>query len=56
MWEDIVSDAKERKCLFNAEEDEDLAKVIIDVKSKLDELEDLLDKDSNIFKAARWKV
>ncbi|XP_056693557.1 uncharacterized protein [Spinacia oleracea] len=56
VWEDIVSDAKERKCLFNAEEDEDLAKVIIDVKSKLDELEDLLDKDSNIFKAARWKV
>uniref|UniRef100_A0A803NBG7 UvrD-like helicase ATP-binding domain-containing protein n=1 Tax=Chenopodium quinoa TaxID=63459 RepID=A0A803NBG7_CHEQI len=56
FWKDIISDAKLHSCYFNAEEDENLAKVIVDVKSKLDELEDLLDKDNNIFKASGWKV
>uniref|UniRef100_A0A803KZ79 UvrD-like helicase ATP-binding domain-containing protein n=1 Tax=Chenopodium quinoa TaxID=63459 RepID=A0A803KZ79_CHEQI len=56
VWKDIIAEAKQHKCCFNAEVDETLAKVMVDVKSKLDELEDLLDKDNNIFKASRWKV
>lgn len=56
LWKEIISDAKERKCFYNAEEDEEIAQVVINVKSKLDELEELLDKESFIFKSARWKV
>ncbi|KAL2892242.1 TPR and ankyrin repeat-containing protein 1 [Bienertia sinuspersici] len=56
VWENILSDAKQCNCYFNAEEDVEIAQVIIDIKCKLDELEDLLDKQCNLFKVTKWQV
>ncbi|XP_023515693.1 uncharacterized protein LOC111779783 isoform X1 [Cucurbita pepo subsp. pepo] len=55
-WESVVSNAKDRQCYFNAEEDKDLADAIIGVKKVLLELDDLLNKDSVLFKLVQWKV
>ena len=43
--------AKNRKCFFNAEENKDLAKAILDGKKELDKFDKLLNTDN-----ARWKV
>ena len=56
IWQDILYDVKKKKCFFNAEEDKELAQVIVNVKCELNELDDLFDKVSTIFRAARWKV
>ncbi|KAK9742962.1 hypothetical protein RND81_03G208100 [Saponaria officinalis] len=56
LWDAVISNAKMSECFVNANEDEELAKVIADVKSQLNELEDLLNMKSLIFKDARWKV
>lgn len=56
IWEALVRDAKDRNCFFNADEDKDLAKSILEVKKELDQLDDLLNGDSLLFKSARWKV
>ncbi|KAK6921526.1 protein of unknown function DUF6469 [Dillenia turbinata] len=49
IWEDVVRDAKDRGCLFNADEDKDLAKAILEVK------EDPHNGDGILFKCSRWK-
>ncbi|TXG56710.1 hypothetical protein EZV62_018023 [Acer yangbiense] len=56
VWEAIVRDAKDRQCFFNADEDNDLAKVILQVKQELDEMEELLNPESVLFRSQRWKV
>ncbi|KAK2992171.1 hypothetical protein RJ640_000807, partial [Escallonia rubra] len=56
VWEDVIIDAKVRQCFCNAEEDKDLEKVILEVKKELDQLDDLLNRDSIIFRNAKWKV
>ena len=56
VWEALVHDAKARHCFFNADEDKELAKAILDAKKDLDQLDDLLNWDSVLFKNARWKV
>ncbi|KAL7163145.1 hypothetical protein ACSBR2_039278 [Camellia fascicularis] len=56
VWEAIVRDARDRQCFFDADLDKDLAKAIIDVKKELDQMDDLFNKDSILFKSARWKV
>ena len=56
VWETLVLDAKNRQCFFNADEDKDLAKAILDVKKELEQFDDLLNGDSTLFKCARWKV
>ncbi|KAL2487580.1 uncharacterized protein Fot_40872 [Forsythia ovata] len=56
VWQALVHDAKDRQCFFGADEDSELAKTIIDVKKDLDQLEDLLNGESILFKSARWKV
>ncbi|XP_022872886.1 uncharacterized protein LOC111391845 [Olea europaea var. sylvestris] len=56
IWQKLVHDAKDRQCFFNADEDSDLAKTIIDAKKELDQLDDLLNGESILFKSARWKV
>ncbi|KAK9932130.1 hypothetical protein M0R45_019379 [Rubus argutus] len=56
IWKALVLDAKSRQCFFNADQDKDLAKAIVDVKKELDQLDDLLNADSVLFKNARWKV
>ncbi|CAJ2677798.1 unnamed protein product [Trifolium pratense] len=56
VWKSLVLDAKKRQCFFNADEDKDLAKSIWDAKKELDQLDDLLNADSVIFRNSRWKV
>ncbi|KAK2635965.1 hypothetical protein Ddye_030757 [Dipteronia dyeriana] len=56
VWEAIVRDAKDRQCFFNADEDNDLAEVILQVKKELDEMEELLNPESILFRSQRWKV
>ncbi|TXG56681.1 hypothetical protein EZV62_017994 [Acer yangbiense] len=56
VWESLVRDAKDRRCFFNADEDNNLAKAILQVKKELDELEELLNPDSILFRNQRWKI
>ncbi|XP_057420200.1 uncharacterized protein LOC130714313 [Lotus japonicus] len=56
VWKDLVLDAKKRQCFFNADEDNDLAKGIWDAKKELDQLDDLLNTDSVLFRNSVWKV
>ncbi|KAJ6726124.1 MAMMARY TURMOR VIRUS RECEPTOR-like protein 1 2 MTVR1 2 [Salix purpurea] len=56
IWEKLVHDAKERNCFFNADEDKDLAKAILEVKKEFDQLDDLINGNSALFRSARWKV
>ncbi|KAL9678229.1 hypothetical protein QQ045_016069 [Rhodiola kirilowii] len=56
IWAHIIINAKKRKSFYNAVDDEDLAKTILEVKNELNQLNDLLNADSVLFKSARWKV
>ncbi|XP_073132837.1 uncharacterized protein [Henckelia pumila] len=56
VWETLIRDAQRRRCFFTANDDYDIGKTIITVKKELEELEDLLNGESIIFKYARWKV
>ncbi|XVE85514.1 hypothetical protein DITRI_Ditri17bG0096700 [Diplodiscus trichospermus] len=56
VWQALVYDAKERHCFFDADDDRELAKVILDAKKDFDQLDDLLNGDSALFKNSRWKV
>jgi hypothetical protein len=56
VWASIVCDAKDRQCFYDADEDEDLAKLMLEVKKQLNEYDDLLNADSLLFRSARWKV
>ncbi|XP_058220397.1 uncharacterized protein LOC131330732 isoform X2 [Rhododendron vialii] len=56
IWEALVRDARHRQLFFGADEDSDMAKTIIDAKKDLDQLDDLLNEDSILFKNAKWKV
>ncbi|KAK2432084.1 P-loop containing nucleoside triphosphate hydrolase superfamily protein [Trifolium repens] len=56
VWKDLVLDAKKRQCFFDADEDKDLAKSILDAKKELNQLDDLLNADSVIFRNSMWKV
>ncbi|KAM7467346.1 hypothetical protein LguiB_014908 [Lonicera macranthoides] len=56
VWEEVVHDAKNRCCFFNADEDDNMAKAILDMKKELDQLDDLLKGDSTLFRNAVWKV
>ncbi|XP_074273010.1 uncharacterized protein LOC141596685 [Silene latifolia] len=56
IWKKLVCNAQARNCLFNAEKDKSLAEAMINMKDELNQLDDLLNKDSIIFKSARWKV
>ncbi|KAL5760633.1 hypothetical protein ACOSQ2_019471 [Xanthoceras sorbifolium] len=56
IWETLVRDAKSRQCFFDADEDKDLAKVILEVKKESNELDDLLKVERIRFRSQRWKV
>lgn len=56
IWKELVCDAKRRQCFFNVDEDEQLAKTILEVKKEFDQLDDLLNGNSVFFRSARWKV
>ncbi|XVF85502.1 hypothetical protein PTKIN_Ptkin17bG0122800 [Pterospermum kingtungense] len=56
VWEALVHDAKTRQCFFNADKNKELAEAILDAMKEFDQLDDLLNRDSVLFKNARWKV
>jgi len=56
VWTDLVADANRRKCILNATNDRAMCKLILHVKHKLDELDELLNADSAVFSNTRWKV
>ncbi|XVE90671.1 hypothetical protein DITRI_Ditri20bG0095800 [Diplodiscus trichospermus] len=56
VWKKLVTDAKNRGCFFNADEDKYLAESIITSLIELQQFDTLLSMDSPLFKEARWKV
>lgn len=56
VWEILIHDAKDRCCFFNADEDKDMAKAILEAKKELNELDELLNADSILFRNQKWKV
>ena len=56
VWEKLVDDAKKRNCFHSAEEDQNLAHAIIAVLLELNQINDLVNADSFLFKSAKWKV
>lgn len=56
VWGAIIRDAKNRGCFFNADNDEDLAESITNVKKELGQFADMLNPDSILFKSSKWKV
>ncbi|MCL7028207.1 hypothetical protein MKW94_012787, partial [Papaver nudicaule] len=55
FWDDLIHDAKHRKCFYNADEDEGLVKAMIKANKELDHLDNLLHESSMLFKSALWK-
>lgn len=55
VWKKLVTDATDRGCFFNAEEDERLCIAIINSLVELDQI-DLVNMSSLLFKWSRWKV
>ncbi|KAH9698652.1 UvrD-like helicase ATP-binding domain-containing protein [Citrus sinensis] len=56
VWKALVHDAKARQCFFNADDDKDLGKSILEAKKELNELYELLNPGSTLFRSQRWKV
>ncbi|GKA56640.1 UvrD-like helicase, ATP-binding domain, P-loop containing nucleoside triphosphate hydrolase [Tanacetum coccineum] len=53
---ELVCDARNRHCLFDADADECLKMTIIAAMKELDQLDDLVNENSVLFKHAIWKV
>nr|GEW37032.1 UvrD-like helicase, ATP-binding domain, P-loop containing nucleoside triphosphate hydrolase [Tanacetum cinerariifolium] len=56
VWSELVYDARNRSCLFDAADDECLRSAIIATKKELEELDDLVNGNSILFTHAKWKV
>ncbi|GJY04196.1 UvrD-like helicase, ATP-binding domain, P-loop containing nucleoside triphosphate hydrolase, partial [Tanacetum coccineum] len=56
IWKELVCDARSRHCLFDADADECLNMMIIATKKELEQLDDLGNGNSVLFKQAKWKV
>ncbi|GJR49993.1 UvrD-like helicase, ATP-binding domain, P-loop containing nucleoside triphosphate hydrolase [Tanacetum coccineum] len=56
IWKELVCDARSRHCLFDADADECLKMTIIATKKELEQLDDLVNGNSVLFKHAKWKV
>ncbi|KAI3778696.1 hypothetical protein L2E82_08079 [Cichorium intybus] len=56
VWKEIVLDARSRNCLFDADDDESLRTTIISAKKELEQLDDLVNGKSVLFRHAKWKV
>ncbi|KAI3730446.1 hypothetical protein L1987_61616 [Smallanthus sonchifolius] len=56
VWKELVYDARNRHCLFDADADECLKMTIIAAKKELDQLDDLVKGNGALFKHAKWKV
>ncbi|CAK7338866.1 unnamed protein product [Dovyalis caffra] len=56
VWKNLVNDAKDRQCFYNAEEDKNLAQAITSSLIELCQHDVLLQTDSLLFQNARWKM
>ncbi|XP_024027743.1 TPR and ankyrin repeat-containing protein 1 [Morus notabilis] len=56
VWKSIICDAKNRNCFFNIEEDKEMSDFVNEIKKELDQLDEVFDANSPLFKNARWKV
>ncbi|GKD70189.1 UvrD-like helicase, ATP-binding domain, P-loop containing nucleoside triphosphate hydrolase, partial [Tanacetum coccineum] len=56
VWKELVCDARNHHCLFDDDANECLKTTIIAVKKELDQLDDLVNRNSVLFKHAKWKV
>ncbi|PWA75023.1 hypothetical protein CTI12_AA245630 [Artemisia annua] len=56
IWKELVFDARNRHCFFDADADECLKTIIIAAIKELDQLDDLVNGNSVLFKHAKWKV
>lgn len=56
VWKTLVLNSKNRKLFFEADQDKEMAKAILDSKKELDQSLDLLDSNSILFRNAKWKV
>ncbi|PWA66761.1 DNA helicase, UvrD/REP type, P-loop containing nucleoside triphosphate hydrolase [Artemisia annua] len=56
MWKSLIRDAKAQKCFIQADEHKDLAKVILEVKKDLHQLDELLSGETTLFRSTAWKV
>ncbi|KAI3730443.1 hypothetical protein L1987_61613 [Smallanthus sonchifolius] len=56
VWKELVCDARNRHCLFDADANECLKMTIIAAKKELDQLDDLVNGNSVLFKHEKWKV
>ncbi|XP_076911042.1 helicase sen1-like [Bidens hawaiensis] len=56
VWKELVCDARNRLCLFDADADDCLRSRIIAAKKDLDQVDDLVHGNSVLFKHTKWKV
>nr|GEX90582.1 UvrD-like helicase, ATP-binding domain, P-loop containing nucleoside triphosphate hydrolase [Tanacetum cinerariifolium] len=56
IWKDLVSDARNLHCFFDADSDECLKMTIIGAKKELEQLDDLVKGNSVLFEHAKWKA
>ncbi|XP_076897944.1 uncharacterized protein LOC143551376 [Bidens hawaiensis] len=56
VWKELVCDARNHRCLFDADADKCLKMTIIDAKKELDQLDDLVKGNDVHFKQEKWKV
>ncbi|KAK1380566.1 hypothetical protein POM88_027310 [Heracleum sosnowskyi] len=53
IWEELIRNAKERQCFFNADEDKDLQTVIMEVKKDQDQTDDTFNLDRTFMSRGR---
>ncbi|XP_023769533.1 uncharacterized protein LOC111918090 isoform X2 [Lactuca sativa] len=56
IWKDLVFDARNRGCLFDANADKCLKKIIINAKKELEPLNDMVKGNSLLPKHVKWKI
>ncbi|GKV00265.1 hypothetical protein SLEP1_g12984 [Rubroshorea leprosula] len=56
IWKKLVTDAKERKCFYNADEDKSLTKAMTTALIELEQFEILLNMNFPMFEDATWRV
>ncbi|KAI3798723.1 hypothetical protein L1987_34001 [Smallanthus sonchifolius] len=56
IWKQLVVDAKNRGCFYNASEDKNLAQAATNALVEHGQLDSLFNTDSLLFKEAKWQV
>ncbi|XP_024984590.1 uncharacterized protein LOC112520401 [Cynara cardunculus var. scolymus] len=56
IWKNLVVDAKDRGCFFNASEDKNLAQAVLGAFIELRQYDSIFNMDSFLFTDAKWQV